>query len=57
MTSELFPFFVVVQFIESFIRRRVVFVDTDAMESRESRVGDLVQNETEAALVQQVRFQ
>ncbi|PVG03899.1 Dna2-domain-containing protein [Serendipita vermifera] len=35
-------------------QRRVVFVDTDAIESKESKVGDLVQNETEAALVQQL---
>ncbi|KAG8800957.1 Tripartite DNA replication factor [Serendipita sp. 398] len=33
--------------------RSVVFVDTDRVPAKESRVGDLVQNETEAALMQQ----
>jgi DNA replication ATP-dependent helicase Dna2 len=37
-----------------FPRRRVVFVDTDQVPAKESRVGDLVQNETEASLVQQL---
>jgi len=32
--------------------RRVVFVDTDEVPAEESRVGDLVQNEIEASLVQ-----
>jgi DNA replication ATP-dependent helicase Dna2 len=31
-----------------------VFVDTDLVPAKESRVGDLVQNETEASLVQQL---
>jgi DNA replication ATP-dependent helicase Dna2 len=35
-------------------RRRVVFVDTDQVPAKESRVGDLVQNEIEASLVQQL---
>ncbi|KAG8836188.1 Tripartite DNA replication factor [Serendipita sp. 399] len=33
--------------------RSVVFVDTDSVPAKESRVGDLVQNETEARLLQQ----
>lgn len=35
--------------------RKVVFVDTDEVPGKESRSGDLVQNETEVALVHQVR--
>ena len=35
-------------------RRRVVFVDTDALPARESRAGRLVQNDIEAQLVFQV---
>lgn len=34
--------------------RRVVFVDTDFVPSKESRIGDLVQNEVEAQLVAQL---
>jgi hypothetical protein len=34
--------------------RKVVFLDTDDVPAMESRVGDLVQNETEAIIVQQV---
>jgi len=37
-----------------FPRRRVVFVDTDEVPAKESRLGDLVQNEIEASLVQQL---
>ncbi|KAJ3553389.1 hypothetical protein NM688_g3640 [Phlebia brevispora] len=35
-------------------RCKAVFVDTDAVPAEESRVGDLVQNVTEAAMVQQL---
>lgn len=35
-------------------QRRVVFVDTDSVPAKESRVGELVQNEVEAKLVAQV---
>jgi len=34
--------------------RKVVFLDTDDVPAKESRVGDLVQNETEAIIIQQV---
>ena len=36
-------------------RRKVVFIDTDELPARESKAGRLVQNETEASLLHQVR--
>ena len=36
-----------------YYRCKAVFVDTDALPARDSRVGDLVQNTTEAELVRQ----
>ena len=36
-------------------RRKVVFIDTDELPARESKAGRLVQNETEADLLHQVR--
>ena len=38
----------------TYSRRRVVFLDTDQVPAKESRVGDLVQNEVEASLVQRL---
>ncbi|THH05716.1 hypothetical protein EW145_g4595 [Phellinidium pouzarii] len=35
-------------------RRKAIFVDTDALPAMDSRVGDLIQNEVEASLVQQL---
>lgn len=33
---------------------KAIFVDTDAVPAQESRIGDLIQNEVEAALIKQV---
>ncbi len=38
----------------SYFSCKAVFVDTDLVPARDSQVGDLVQNETEATLVHQV---
>ena len=35
---------------------KAVFVDTDRVPARDSRIGDLVQNEPEARMVHQVSF-
>ena len=35
---------------------KAIFVDTDALLAHDSRVGDLIQNETEASLVQRLTF-
>jgi hypothetical protein len=35
---------------------KAVFINTDPMSAKESRVGDLVQNEWEALLIQQVNY-
>lgn len=36
------------------LRTKAVFLDTDAVPGRDSKVGDLVQNEVEGALVHQI---
>lgn len=47
-----FPF-MICKLITSFIRCKAIFVDTDLLAATDTRVGDLVQNPTEASLVYQ----